>query len=304
MNPNWKYRFTVFTTSFNRAHTLPRVYESLKKQSFRDFEWLVVNNGSSDNTQELVNSWQEENLFPIRLYFRQKNEHKKVAFNQGVKNADGELFINFDSDDEALPNALEIFDQYWRNIPEDEKDGFSAITARCVDQTGKSLGSGFPADVFDSDPLTIRYRYKLTWEKWGAHRTDVLRKYPFPENVQGLVPEGIIWSAIAKSYKTRFVNDVLRIMYTNEKVSITHSSTPQQDSDGHALWAREVLNNELEWFFYDPLWFLRMAVNYTRFSLHLQNSQPGKRWLLRGFLPHLLVFLMWPVGWFLYISEK
>jgi len=113
---NWQYRFTVFTPTSNRAHTLSRVYESLKRQTFRDFEWLIVDDGSTDNTREVVEGWQREKLFIIR-YFWQKNAHKKVAFNRGVLEADGKFFITLDSDDEALPEALDILDRHWCNIP-------------------------------------------------------------------------------------------------------------------------------------------------------------------------------------------
>jgi len=70
------YRFTVFTPTYNRAHTLPRVYESLKHQTFRDFEWLIVDDGSTDNTKELVEVWQKENLFPIRYFWQKKRTQK------------------------------------------------------------------------------------------------------------------------------------------------------------------------------------------------------------------------------------
>jgi glycosyltransferase involved in cell wall biosynthesis len=304
MNQDWQYRFTVFTPTFNRSHTLPRVHESLKQQTFRNFEWLIIDDGSTDNTQELVKIWQQENLFPIR-YFWQENAHKKTAFNQGVQKAEGEFFLTLDSDDEALPNALEILNQHWQNIPELVRVEFSAVTGLCIDDTGKIVGSRYPTDVFDSDSLAIRYRYKIKGEKWGFQRTDVLRKFPFPENIQGLVPESVVWSAISSSYKTRFVNDVLRI-YHAEVDSIMHTgiANPQKDSDGLALWTRDVICNEWRWFFLDPLWFLKIAANYTRFHLHLQKRQPGKHWPLHGIVPHLFVVLMLPIGWGLYTFEK
>ena len=128
-------RFTVFTPTYNRAHTLPRAFESLKRQTFRDFEWLIVDDGSTDNTRELIEVWQKDSSFPIR-YFWQENAHKKTAFNLGVKEARGELFLPLDSDDEALPDALKILDQHWNNIPESERGKFSSVTGLCVDERG------------------------------------------------------------------------------------------------------------------------------------------------------------------------
>jgi len=292
------YRFTVFTPTYNRAHSLPRVYESLKHQTFRDFEWLIVDDGSTDNTHELVETWQKEDPFPIR-YLWQENAHKKVAFNRGVREAQGEFFLTWDSDDEAVPDALEILNRHWCNIPEAQRNEFSAVTGLCIDSGGVLVGSRFPADVFDSNSLAIRYRYKVEGEKWGFQRTDLLRQFPFPQDVQGHVPEGIVWSAMASHYKTRFVNEVLRIYHT-ETDSITQTGSAGsgigKHADGHALWAREVLCNEWSWLCYNPKWFFKMAANYTRFHLHVKKSQPGKHWPLYGFVPRLLVILMWPVG--------
>ena len=295
------YRFTVFTATYNRAHTLPRVYESLKYQTFRDFEWLIVDDGSTDHTQKLVKIWQKENHFPIR-YFWQKNAHKKTAFNRGVKEARGELFLFFDSDDAALPEALEILNRHWCNIPEAERDKFTSVQGLCLYESGNIVGDKFPEDVFDSNTLEIFYRYKVTGEKWGFQRTDVLRQFPFPENVLGHVPENIVWSAIAKCYKTRFINEALRIYYI-EPDSMTQMAEAEKNADGLALWARDDLCNDLQWFFYNPKWFLKMAANYTRFHLHLKKNNPNKRWVLHGFFPHLLVILMYPVGLLVYLLD-
>ena len=92
MTDKYMYTFTVFTPTFNRAYTLPIVYESLKKQTFRDFEWLIVDDGSTDNTRDLVETWQKEAKFQIR-YFWQKNGGKHRARNFGVSQAQGAFFL-------------------------------------------------------------------------------------------------------------------------------------------------------------------------------------------------------------------
>lgn len=292
----YKYTFTVFTPTYNRSHTLPRVYESLKRQSFRDFEWLIVDDGSTDNTRDLVARWQQERIIPIR-YFRQAHEHKKTAFNRGVKEAAGELFLTLDSDDEVLPDGLTILIRHWVNIPESERHSFSAVTGLCIDKNGDIIGPRFAEDVFDSDSLEILHRFRITGDKSGFQKTEVLRQFPFPEDVDGHVPEGIIWSRISAKYRTRFVNDPVKRVHFDAAESITRTALPHDThADGHALWAREVLCNEWRWLYYNPKWFLKMAANYTRFHMHLQKSQPGKRWPLVGLIPRLLMMLMWPVG--------
>jgi len=305
--PNWvghgmraahAYSFTVFTPTYNRAHTLSRVHACLESQTFRDFEWLVVDDGSTDHTRSLMESLRHKASFSMR-YIYQKNAHKKGAFNRGVRESLGELFLTLDSDDECVPNALERLWWHWMNIPQSVRTRFSAVTGLCADEDGNLVGDRFPTESsdgwIDSDSLEIRYRYHVKGEKWGFQRTDVLRNFPFPEDVQGHVPEGVVWSAIARRYRTRYVNEVLRI-YHRGNDQLTRSRDPGKYGDGHAFWAREVLENEWRWMRLDPVWMLKVAANYTRFHRHLHRTQRHKQWPLKEIVPRLLVALMWPVG--------
>jgi len=291
--------FTVFTATYNRAHTLPRVYESLKRQTLRDFEWLIVDDGSVDNTRQLVQAWCAEADFPIR-YLWQEHAHKKVAFNRGVREARGELFLTWDSDDEALPEALDTFKRVWFDIPKDDRDRYSAVTALCVDPAGNIVGSRFPADILDSNSMETRLRYRIRGEKWGFQRVDVLREFPFPEDVVGLVPESVVWYRIARKYLTRYVNVPLRVYHPGEDSLTAGLSDFQARSDGRTLLAREILEHDWKWFLVNPLAILKEAIAYTCFSMHLASSQDGKRWPLKGVVPRLLVALMWPLGFVRY----
>lgn len=135
LSAGYQYKFTVFTPTYNRVQTLSRVYESLQVQTFSDFEWLIVDDGSVDRTRELVEGWQMEACFPIH-YLWQENQGKHVAFNYALQEARGELFLTLDSDDACVPEALERFYFHWNAIPENRKGQFSAVTALCKDQNG------------------------------------------------------------------------------------------------------------------------------------------------------------------------
>lgn len=299
----WLYKFTVFTPTYNRAHTLPRVYESLKKQTFRDFEWLIVDDGSTDGTGELVASWQKEASFPIR-YFWQENRHKKVAFNRGVREARGELFLPLDSDDECVPHALERFIYHWNKIPYVQRNGFSGVTALCMNQNGKIVGDRFPGgEYMDSDSLEIWYKYGVRGEKWGFHRTEVLREYPFPEEVEGHVPEGVVWSAIARKYKTRFVNEALRIYYQNGVDRLTKSGDIVRNAHGHWIWMDSMLENELGWFWYRPGWFFKVARNWVRFGWHAKKLTK-RNFKNKQLTAKLLITAMFPTGLMLVVLDK
>lgn len=292
--------FTVFTPTYNRADTLPRVYAALKEQTFKDFEWLIVDDGSTDNTKTLVMEWVRQASFDIR-YFYQPNAHKKAAMNRGVREASGAFFLPWDSDDGAPSDALATFYAYWSSIPEEEKEFFSGVCGLCIDEQGRLVGSKFPNDRFVSDSNESRYKYKVTGEKWGFTLTHVMRKYPFPERVAGHVPEGVVWSAIARNYKTLYINVIVRVYYANQD-SITCTQQTRENirknAPGHALWAKSVLDNEINYFFYQPFWFIKMAINLCRFNLHnksilLPNSITGK----------LLFFASTPFGLLRYIRD-
>ena len=110
-------RITVFTPTFNRAYILSNLYQSPQRQSFCDFEWLIVDDGSTDNTKELINKWKmEQNAFEIR-YVWQKNGGKCRAINKGLDLAKGELFFTVDSDDYLTDDALEKIDCWERELP-------------------------------------------------------------------------------------------------------------------------------------------------------------------------------------------
>lgn len=294
-----KFLFTVFTPTYNRAKTLSRVYDSLKQQTFKNFEWLIVDDGSTDNTQVIVQSYIKDGLIKIR-YIWQPNGHKKTAMNHGVREAQGDLFLTWDSDDAAPANALEIFHKHWDAIPESERQHFAGVCGLCVDENGGLVGNKFPQEKLVSDSNELRYRYKVVGEKWGFTRTAIMREFPFPEHIKGHVPEGVVWSAIALKYKTLFINDIVRIYYSNSNESLTNSTKTlanlHANAEGHALWAASVLEHEIKWIAYKPTWFIKMAINLTRFSLHQKKyfNSPN------SLLGRLLYFTLYPVGWLAY----
>lgn len=290
--------FTIFTPSYNRAHTLRRVYESIAAQIFRDFEWVVVDDGSTDNTAELVEAWSREARFPIR-YFHQPNGHKKTAFNRGVREARGELFLCWDSDDTAPADALQIFRDRWFAIPEADRDTYVGVTGLCIDEAGAIVGDRYPTSPYDSDTLSSTLGDGIGGEKWGFQRLAVLRDYPFPEFIQGLVGEGLVWNAIARKYRTRYVNDVVRI-YHIEPDSLIHSQKTVAKmrgvAEGQCFAAAAFLDHDWRWFAKAPTQVVKIAANHTRFAWHLHRSGRTVRHPPQTFAGWALKLLAWPLG--------
>ena len=290
--------FTVLTPTFNRAHTLPRVWESLKAQTFDAFEWVVVDDGSSDGTEELVAGWSAQASFPVR-YFRQENKGKHVAMNRGVSAAAGELIVSLDSDDACVPEALERLAFHWRSIPEARRKAYYAVVCQCAGLDGRMVADPFPKDVIDGLGLDARYVFKLRGENWGAVRTDLMRATPFPEKPERTyLPESLVWDRLGMRYLARFVNEPLRIYHWEPgEGSLGTPGDPARHAWGGMLQHRIVIDEQRSYFKAAPLLFFKSAAYYVRFGFHAGISIRDQRRALSSAGARALWLCGLPAGW-------
>lgn len=164
---------TVFTPAYNRAHTLPRTYESLLRQTCRDFEWLIIDDGSTDNTAELVKGWMADSKIPIR-YIYQENQGMHGAHNTAYRNINTELNTCIDSDDWMPDDAVEHIVGFWHEYGSDKYAGIIGL-----DQTedGKVIGKCFPEGMHETT-LQGFYAAGGKGDKKLIYRTDVIKRYP------------------------------------------------------------------------------------------------------------------------------
>jgi glycosyltransferase involved in cell wall biosynthesis len=202
-------KLTVFTPTYNRAYIIENLYRSLQKQTCTDFEWLVVDDGSSDDTGALFERWQQEdNPFPIR-YHRQENGGKCRAINTGLNLARGELFLNVDSDDFLTEDAVEKVLSWEANLP---KDGtFCAVAGNLGTGREETPNPPLPGDYYDGNAFD---RYGVVkGERAFAFYTAVHRQYLYPDCPgEKFMTEAVTWNRMAKDgYKIRFYNDIIWI---------------------------------------------------------------------------------------------
>lgn len=176
---------TIFTPTYNRINELERLYASLISQTDFRFEWLIVDDGSTDDTENMVISWLDTSPFPIR-YIKQPNSGKHVAHNLGAAEASGEYFICVDSDDWLEPNAVETILHDITALDTEEGLLYPKLFAA---QT--ALDTWFPDGADKIELADMRMKYGLVIETAIVFNTDVLRRHPFPV-VQGerFIPEG------------------------------------------------------------------------------------------------------------------
>ena len=268
---------TVFTPTYNRAGKLHRVFNSLSNQSFKDFEWVIVDDGSQDETKNVVNQFiQQAPEFKIH-YFFQTNAGKHIAINQGLMLAKGEWFHIADSDDEIEPQTLSVFMDTWNGIPDNRKNEFCGIVACCKDQFGNRISDIVPGGIFDGHIKPLFYKYKFRKEFFHIYKTAVMRQFPFPDYIfNTYIPESVIWRRMTEKLKVRVISNELRIYYINEEqegLMNRKGKSPQSRALANCIESANVLNYDLSYFIYYTLYFLKMAMLYYSFKPFLDKQQ-------------------------------
>ena len=219
---------TVFTPAYNRAHTLPRTYESLCRQGNKDFLWLIVDDGSSDNTAELVRSWQsKDNGFEIRCVYKE-NGGMHTAHNTAYENIDTELNVCIDSDDILAENAVEKILSKWYAVKD---QGYAGIIGLDADFDGKIIGQGFE-DGLTETTVSGYYARGGSGDKKLIYRTDIIKSYPeYP------VFEGEKY--VALSYKYRLIDQKYKMAVLDE---ILCNVEYQADGSSGTMWKQYLKN--------------------------------------------------------------
>jgi glycosyltransferase involved in cell wall biosynthesis len=169
-------RITVYTATYNRAYTLHKGYQSLCNQTCKDFEWLIVDDGSIDNTKELVQSWIDDKIIKIK-YIYQENMGVNCARNIAIENINTELNICVDSDDYLTSNAIEKILDIWDSRKFDIYVGIIALD--CY-SSGKIVGKRFPLKLEEATLFELYEKYRIYGDKKMVYKTTFCKKYPTP----------------------------------------------------------------------------------------------------------------------------
>ena len=226
---------TVFTPAYNRAHTLPRTYESLCQQKCKDFIWLIVDDGSQDNTAELVRLWQaRDNGFEIR-YIYKENGGMHTAHNTAYEHIDTELNTCIDSDDKLAPDAVEKILRKWDQVKD---QGYAGIIGLDADFEGKIIGKGFPEGLTETTVVGY-YAAGGSGDKKLVYRTDIINQYPpYP------VFEGEKYVSLA--YKYRLIDQTYKMAVLDE---VLCNVEYQPDGSSGTMW-KQYLKNPKGWMFW------------------------------------------------------
>ena len=229
---------TIFTPTYNRAHTLARLFESLKSQTSKNFEWLIVDDGSVDLTQELIKGFINERLINIRYIF-QENKGKHFAINNGLRNAKGYYFVNIDSDDYLINNAVEEIEKLIPAVEKKNYSGFSFIHfAENVDFKPQDFGS---KTWEKTDP----YIWKHKGEMMFCIKTEIYQKFPFPEfEGEKFCSESLVLRRIEKQHQILYTDKVLvRGDYLEDGLSAKYYKLLHENPHGTLLNYKEKIED-------------------------------------------------------------
>lgn len=284
---------TILTPTYNRASLLPRLFDSLLRQTNKDFEWIVVDDGSTDDTREVVANLKEKcgGAFPMGYVYK-ANGGKHMAINIGAERARGELLFIADSDDLLTDDALETVENSWHDISDDKS--FAGIAGLDIAMdTREVIGSGLPQGHIDCNAIDIRYRYHVTGDMKEVFRTEVLREFPFPEFAgERFCPEQLVWFRMARRYRLRYINKPIYIAdYQPDGITAGITRARMRNPSASMLTYAELTEC--------PVPFLvkvKAAINFWRFW-HCRTAT--------SVVPRVALRWHWlrPLGWMMHVRD-
>lgn len=284
---------TILTPAYNRASLLPRLFDSLLRQTNKDFEWIVVDDGSTDDTRKVVANLKEKcgGAFPMGYVYK-ANGGKHMAINIGAERARGELLFIADSDDLLTDDALETVANSWHDISDDKS--FAGIAGLDIAMdTREVIGSGLPQEHIDCNAIDIRYRHHVTGDMKEVFRTEVLREFPFPEFAgERFCPEQLVWFRMARRYRLRYINKPIYIAdYQPDGITAGITRARMRNPSASMLTYAELTEC--------PVPFLvkvKAAINFWRFW-HCRTAT--------SVVPRVALRWHWlrPLGWMMHVRD-
>lgn len=283
---------SVFTPAYNRAPYLDLLYESLSKQDFVDFEWIVVDDGSTDDTEKMVKRFMAEGRIAIHYHY-QENAGKHVAINRGVQLATGELFFIVDSDDTLTANALSTVVQQWQTVLKSpDANKFAGVCGLRIHKDGTVIGGDVDYETLDVSCVDYRFKYHYKGDRAEVIRTTIMQQYPYPQIAgERFCADALVWNRIGKSYKLRYFNEGIYVCeYLRGGITDTSVFLRRSSPKGASLYYAEMAGLRGLTKFQR----LKAIANFWRFAVYdSDNSFSVKRRMIRSNWS----FLIYPLAW-------
>lgn len=259
---------TIFTPTFNRRNTLKACYESLKNQDFFDFEWMIIDDGSNDDTSSLIKDFQLNSPFKIQYHY-QENQGKHTAWNKALSICETEFFMCLDSDDMLITNSLGSLCSkggYLDNIRNDEK----IIGLR---MNGINSSTNLPCSKYMSDkPIVKSWFYEVAHEKYVGEKLDIfktklLQKFYFPNNRNvKFIPESWMYSSVAYAgYLFMYLPIAIGLFYFGKDEKKLSTTPILRHAEGHYIYRSHLLKvmRKTVWLV-NPIYYLKTLIRFSQ----------------------------------------
>lgn len=267
-------KITIVTPTFNRAHTLTRVYSSLQKQTFKDFVWLIADDGSTDDTEALIQSFIIEEKIDV-IYQKYENSKKFYTVFKAIETVDTPFFTILDSDDAYVENALEVMHETVKVL---DSEHFISATFNSCYPDGSLVGTLFPKD-FDGTILEMRTKLRVRGDKHTIFirkvYQDYLDKFDYQKYKNLYAPQRIFFQIYdSQNMLSRFVNKTVRIYFENKSDSASMSNDRVKSSsylglrDGHLSF----INNYGNQLWRYPKALIRNLIGYVIYAILVKNN--------------------------------
>lgn len=279
---------SIFTPTYNRAYILSKLYESLKRQTCREFEWIIVDDGSTDRTRQLVEEFIKERKITIRYYY-QSNSGKHIAHNYGVSKAEKALFICVDSDDYLTADAVQC-------IMETEKlaqDCIGMVFARGYTET-KSL-TRWKNKVKKATLYDAYHRYSLKGDTALVYRTNIIKDYYFPQlEKEKFVPEAYLYDQLDLVGPLYITDRIIYICnYLPDGYTASMKKIICRNPQGYRVFLKQRIAIDKR-FYYK----LTDTIRYVSISFVLK-----RHWILKDAINPVFMLLAYLPGWMVYIIK-
>jgi glycosyltransferase involved in cell wall biosynthesis len=263
-------------------------------QTNKDFEWLIIDDGSNDGTESLINSFIKENSISLR-YFKQNNGGKHRAINKGLTLAEGELFFIVDSDDYLTKNAISLISEYHEKLFDDTT--LAGVSFRRGYNEKEPIGSKVLFNDFKSNVFDFRYIHKIKGDQAEVYKTEILKNYNFPDyKNEKFCAEGLLWNRLGLKYKILWTSKIVYICNYLEDGLTSKTIKNRKKSPKYSM----LYYSELEKYRIPYIQKLKANINFWRFSFESKDSIVNK--LKR--VDILISLLGFPIGVLMYLKDN
>ena len=280
---------TIFTPAYNRKNELKDLYKSLLNQDYDDFEWLIVDDGSTDDTKSYIKKIAKENKITINYKYKQ-NGGKQSAYNLGLQLAKGDIFLCIDSDDCFISNKLSKIIYDFKKIKNDD-EVCGIMYLQSYKNTDEVIGSRFAYQFCDTY-YNIYNKHKVGGDKLIVFKTRIAQKFEFPV-IEGekFVPEALIYNRISKQYKFLCSNEIVaQKEYLEGGYSNNYFELVKRNPKGNSLYFKELYDFDKS--LYNIYGYLLFSIYAKEKFSFIINNHPAKVRILLLYFPTLLVSII------------